>query len=226
MAWLTVTILVSLAALAFVLLAPVRVRLLLAPDRKQISLLYLGFEITWDQRARRTDLLFFGLQFGSHTRHSPISPEIAASPVSERDERVPASQNASPSFPRRVRLLWSSRLTLRRATVVLARLLGRLWRSWRLESGRVNLVLGLSDPALTGFATGLFWTLRPVIRRRWPMLAVNCTPVFDPGAGSAFGANVDLVYRIVPFEPIWALVRAVSSLPWRSLVRLRRAWAL
>jgi hypothetical protein len=226
MQWLILLFLACLALLAALLLAPIRVQVALAPGQRQVSIFYLGFAIFWDQLASRTDLCFLGCRLRSRPGRELITRPTPTRPPTGPAVHEAASRSRLPESVRRIRLLWSYRLILRRTVFVAARLVGRLWRSWRLESGRLQIVFGSKDPALTGLASGLFWAMRPTLHQQWPMLAIDWQPIFAPAVETTLRVEATLVYRVIPVEPSWAVARALGTLPWRGLIRLKKAWAL
>jgi hypothetical protein len=118
--------------------------------------------------------------------------------------------------------LWSSRLVLRHAFLVVVRFVGRVLRSFRLESADVKVTLGFGNPAHTGVATGAFHATRSAVRRRYPRLHLSLQPDFQRSIKEAEG---EIVYRIIPMEPIVHLLRALGTLPWRGLWKFKRAWS-
>jgi hypothetical protein len=213
-------VLIVLAGLAVltlvVLVAPVRIRASFAPGTAVMRVRYLIFFSEYDVKTRVRTRGVLGRVISRRGPRPPKPPK----PKKPKRERKPPEER--PRLRERGQLLWSSRLVLRRAFLVVMRLVGRILRSFRLESADINLTMGLANPAHTGMATGLFHATQPAVRRRFPRLRLSLHPDFQRPIKKAEG---EIVYRIIPMEPVAHLLRALGTLPWRGLWKFKKAWS-
>jgi hypothetical protein len=199
-----------------VLLAPVRIRLAFGPDAAVMRVRYLIFFSEYDVKTRvRTR----GILGWAVSRRGPRPPK-PSKPKKPKPEPKPPEER--PGLRERGQVLWSSRLVLRRAFLVAVRFVGRILRSFRLQSADINLTIGLNNPAHMGMATGLFHATQPAVRHRFPRLHLSLFPDFQRPIKEAEG---EIVYRIVPLEPVAHLLRALGTLPWRGLWKFKKAWS-
>ncbi|MEW5701853.1 MAG: hypothetical protein AB1792_06455 [Candidatus Zixiibacteriota bacterium] len=225
MPWWLIVGFPGLLATALMLLAPIRLQLVLESGQWRVRISYIGLQVAWRQGVGRAEVRFLGLRLWSSVgvfdikSTGAVPPRAGAAPDSAASSR-PGSRPGA-----RIPRLWEYRSVLRRAAIVLARLLGRLWRCWRLERGRVFVSVRAANPALTGWASGVFWAMQPAIRKRWPVLDVNGSFDFAPRASSELAVESDLMYRGLPLMVVWAVGRAAVTMPWRDVIRMKRAWA-
>ncbi|HUU46611.1 MAG TPA: DUF2953 domain-containing protein [Acidobacteriota bacterium] len=204
--------------LVIILLAPVRVQVTIREAQRRIGLRYLGAEIAIEHPDTRWVFRFLGLRIGSGRIVSKPRRKVAKA----RKEPRPATTRPRVRLFRRLATSWSHSPTVRRMLLVIVRLTGRLPRSWRLEKGRIDLAFGLGDPARTGMMLGYVSAVRGIVQRRWQHLGIVFTPDFNRWL---FRMEADLTLRIIPVQPVYHLLRAVGSIPWRGLWKLKRAWA-
>ena len=196
------------------LIAPVRLRVVAKPEESTVEIRYLFLRI------RRN--LMTGMQQVAIGRWvvqsgipSGVKPPRKKKPEEEKEE--------GPEKPvrERAQLIWNSRPMLRRTVLIVARLVGRLLRSLHLERADVAVELGLGDPARTGMATGVFYATRASVAMLIPKLTVTLAPDFYQ---TRFAFESDIRLRVIPVEPIYHVVRALGTLPWRGLWKLKNAW--
>ena len=214
--------------LVFVLLllvAPVRLRVLWGELEKSFSIRYMGLSVEFDYacRCRRIRLL------NGIIAASPWPVTSKAAPRSGRGKSHHATPGGGVGGPARIRrfaarihLLWSFRVTLRRAFLTILRFLGRVVRAWQVERAEVRMMAGLGDPARTGMATGWFYSAWSVLRHQFPRLQIYWDPCFDR---RVLRVHAEIVLRIRPVEVVYHATRALAALPWRGLWKLRSALA-
>jgi hypothetical protein len=193
------------------LFMPVRVRVAFSPQVRQLSVTYMGIEVLWDW-------------IGGFRRVRILGLNLRPRPFAVAEEPGVKPTPAKPRKPRRRRVslsrLWSERAAVRRIARVGGRFLRRIWRSWRLESGRLRCTFGSGDPATTGLACAGFWIAHGMFARRWPALRIEWQPDFTRSIAEVDGS---LTFRITPIRPVAALLAAAVTFPWRGVMRLRRA---
>lgn len=212
--------LIGLAALALLvvlaLLAPVRVRARIGGGHGDIRVTGLGVGLLVSAPEGVLTVFLFGRRLwsrplgGTKAKQKPSRPKGAP------------KKRAEPNLLSRFRLLMDTRPLLRRVLIVAARLMGRLLRAWRLEEGHLALTVGTGNPAHTGILTGYFQAMLAVITRDRKNLTVEWNPDFHR---AVFEMSARLTLRIIPIRPVFAVLRALGSLPWLGLWKLKRAWA-
>jgi len=210
---------------AALLLAPVRVQVAFGRDHKWARISYIGTSALWDQQKRQTQYSLLGLRL--RTRPWGTSgTEHMKQPRRPRERAPQQHRRRAPNVLSRARLLWVHRVVVLRTVRVVARLIGRLAGSLHLESGRLDIYFRSPDPAVTGAATGAFWATCASRKRRWHRLDLSWNPDFTPGSTrTELSLEGAFTWRIIPVEPLAAVLRALGSMPWRRLYRLKRAWS-
>lgn len=209
--------LIGLAALVILaLLAPVRVRARIEGGRGDIRVTGLGVGLLVSAPEGVLTVYLFGLRLWSR----PLGGKKA-------EKRVPKPKGVQKkkselNLMSRFRLLRDTQPMLRRVLIVTARLMGRLLRAWRLEEGHLALTVGTGNPAHTGILTGYFQAMLAVITRGRKNLTVEWNPDFHR---AVFEMSARLTLRIIPIRPVFAVVRALGSMPWFGLWKLKRTWA-
>jgi hypothetical protein len=216
MSILTLTALIVFTITMILLLAPVRLRFRADAGRQSASLRFLGIEFRVGYPEGYWVLSFLGFEL---RQGSIISPDRKR-PVAGK--KKPATKSRQTAFGNLAQLLWEHGPTLRRTLYLTVRLLGRLLRSWRFESGRVTLVFGVGDPAHTGMLSGYFYAMRGCLTHFLPALDINIQPNFNQRALQLTGA---LTLRIIPLRPIRHILQTLGTIPWRGLWKLKRAQA-
>jgi hypothetical protein len=214
----TVTILAAISAgivlIGLVLLlSPFRLRGQYSDGGGLFAVRYLGVEVSFQLPAGIWTVRLLGLRLWTGRS------------VPSRDGKPRVRRKPKPKtrldLGRRVALLRSHSPVVRRASLTLGRLLGRLAAAWHLEDGYVELTLGTGNPAHTGMMAGYAQAIRHGLRRLWPLIRVDFTPVFNE---RVVRFQAGLMLRIIPLRPVYDIMRAVGSLPWRGLWKLKRAW--
>jgi hypothetical protein len=207
--------LIGLAVIILVpLVAPVRVRVRLTPDGSRIRTQWMlqFIENRYPERVRIIGFWKYELA------RQAFAPKRRKKPPVEKKK----PETEGPPWTVRARTAWDFRLVLRRALLVAVRLVGRLIRSFRFQGGHLEITMGTGDPAKTGMLTGLYYAVQPQLRQRFPRLMLAWRPDFDR---SIFGVDGEFKWRLIPVEPVYHLLRALATLPWRGLWKLRKAWS-
>jgi len=211
---ITIALLGLLVIILVPLLAPVRIRMSFADGKSRVRMQWMLQFVEYRYPERTQAFGFAGHVFYEKRivrRRKPKKPTVKKA---KPKKAVPISV--------RSRVAWYYRVVLRKTLIVLLRFVGRLLRSFRMREGWVAMTVGLSDPARTGMMTGLWFALQPALRRRFGRVKVTLTPDFNQSI-----MRVDGLFklRMIPVEPLWHLVRALGTLPWRGLWKLRKAWS-
>jgi len=223
---LTIVFAILMLLAAVLLLAPVRVRAAFGREHRWVRVSYIGLSALWDQHGQQTQYFLLGLRLRTHPwGNAAVAKDRAGR---ERRRELPPehpTRRARDAFSR-ARLLWMHRVGVLRMLRVAARLLGRLWRAMHFESGHLDMSFRSPNPATTGAATGAFWAMRAFWIQRWPRMNLNWQPGFAPGTERVqMTLEGTLTWRIIPVEPLMAVLRALGGVPWRRLYRLKRAWS-
>lgn len=212
---ITIALLGLLVIVLVPLLAPLRIRVAFTTERSRIRTQWMLQFVEYRFPERIQAFGFAGHVFYERKliRRKRRKKEP---PVTEKEPKkhVPVSVRA--------RVAWYYRFVLRKTLVVILRFVGRLLRSFHLQEGRVSMTVGLSDPARTGMMCGLWYAVQPSVRRKFHRVSVALTPDFNRSI-----MRVDGLYklRLIPVQPFWHLLRALGTLPWRGLWKLRKAWS-
>lgn len=212
---ITIALLGLLVIILVPLLAPVRIRLTFTPEGSRIRTQWMLQFVEYRFPERVQVFGFARHEFFRRTllpRRKRKKPPVAEA-EKEPKKRVPIGVRA--------RVAWQFRMTLRRTFRVALRFVGRILRSFHLQEGRVAMTVGLSDPARTGMMTGLWFAVQPALRQRFRRVKVTLTPDFNRSIMRVDGL---FRFRLIPVEPVWHFVRALGTLPWRGLWKLRKAW--
>ncbi len=211
---ITIVLLGLLVIILVPLLAPVRIRMSFTPEGSRIRTQWM-LQFVEYQFPERVQVFGFA-------RHVFYRRKL----LPRKRRKKPPVEDKKPTkhvpFSVRARIAWHYRLTLRRTLYIALRFVGRIIRSFRLQEGRVAMVVGLSDPARTGMMTGLWFAIQPAVRQRFRHVKVTLTPDFNR---SIMRVDGFFRFRLIPVEPVWHLVRALGTLPWRGLWKLRKAWS-
>ncbi|MBI3872826.1 MAG: DUF2953 domain-containing protein [candidate division Zixibacteria bacterium] len=207
--------------MALMLWAPVRLVVLYDRHRMMVRLSSMGLSVQWDGSTRRRTLRLFGVRIREiEMQHDAPDPPT---PAMQSTGTIAATDTAAGGRTwQRFSAMWQFRGVLRRTLRLCLRFVGRFWRAWKLESGQLMLTVGLSSPAQTGIATGVFYAMKPTLSREWPKLRVDWRPDFTRKAVEIDG---NVTFRIIPLRPIWAAIRLAAALPWRGLRQFRKAYA-
>lgn len=101
--------------------------------------------------------------------------------------------------------------------------LARRFRHWlSLESGRIELVIGLPNPAQTGMVHGALSALSGMLMAKWPRLVMQSVPNFD---GSSLGSHGELIFRVYVWRVLWHSISFLATTPWPKLWKLKRSLA-
>ena len=211
---ITIALLGLLILILVPLLAPVRIRVVFTPEssrtRTQWMLQFVEYQLP-----ERVQVFGIGKYVLFRRNLGPPQPLLRKKPRAE-----PAEAREQIRIGARTHAAWQYRLVIRRALLVALRFVGRLLRSLHFQEGRVMMTLGLGDPARTGMMTGWFYALQPALRQRFPRFHVALTPDFNRPITRVEGY---FKWRLVPIEPLFHLLRALGTLPWLGLWKLRKA---
>jgi len=203
---------ICVAVTMLLLLWPVRVRLYAGPTAGWIEVRYLLWWMRRDVLTGQRELRFAGIRLPER-KPGPPKPKRAEPGVKKPKVDVTVQD--------RIRTAWAQRPVIRRVTVVLARLVGRMIRSWHLDYGHLSLAYGLGDPGSTGMLTGLLYASRPAVLAFLPKWRIGLHPNF---AETQFAAELDMSMRLIPVRPVIYMVKALGTLPWRGVWKLKTAW--
>jgi len=175
----------------------------------------------------RVAVSWFGLTvtvIGGQRIVSILGWQVSSTPIGAVREKgarpkKPGLKKPVRTLSQRIESARQNRPVLLKITRVALRLAGRLLRAWRLERGRIAMAVGTGDPATTGMAIGYLYAARGMILRRWPQLEWELRGTFDR---ATFHGEADLVWRVIPLTPLIHVARAVATLPWRGIWRMRR----
>jgi hypothetical protein len=212
---ITIALLGLLVIILVPLLAPVRVQVVFTPERSRIRTQWMLQYVEY-QFPERVQVFGFWRWVLYRRPLRPRRPREKKPPVKEKKPKkhVPISTRA--------RIAWYYRVIVRRTLLIAVRFVGRVLRSFHLQEGRVAMTMGLSDPAHTGMMTGLWFAVQPAVRQRFRRVDLTLTPDFNR---SIMRVDGFFKLRMIPVEPIFHLVRALGTLPWRGLWKLKKAWS-
>jgi hypothetical protein len=164
----------------------------------------------WDGGSVVIRLRFLGIAFpiwrnNVFARSKPAADSRKTRWVTELVERLEAV------FDHRDTLVESGRVAMH-----LAR---RFAGWWHLEASRVEITLGLGNPAHTGMALGALSAVAGMIAGKWPQVHIYGRANFDSRALSSRG---EVIIRIRAWDPVWDIIRTLPSVPWRGLLKLKR----
>lgn len=200
------------------LLWPLRVALQVWPGRARVEIRYFLIGLTMDFLAGESKLRFAGVMVAtSKAKEREPKEKKEKTPLSELLKRL---RHPGPDQQRRRRILWAHRPLLRRVTIDIIRMLGRILRAFRMDHGKLALVLGLGDPAKTGFAAGCIYAALPTLQMAMPRWQVTFVPEFTR---AQVAVDADIALRLIPLEPLYQIIRTLGTLPWRGLWKLRAA---
>jgi len=212
---ITIALVGLLVIILVPLLAPVRIRMSFTQEKSRVRIQWMlqFVEYRYPERVQA-----FG--FAGHIFYQRLIV-----PRKRRDKKPPErKQGPKTHVPIgvRARVAWYYRLVIRKTLLVALRFVGRILRSFHLQEGHVAMTVGLGDPARTGMMTGLWYAVQPAVRQRFRRVNVTLTPDFNRSI-----VRMDGLFRLrlIPVEPLWHLVRALGTLPWRGLWKLRKAWS-
>jgi hypothetical protein len=212
---ITIALLGLLVIILIPLLAPVHIRVVFTPERSRLRTEWM-LQFVEYQFPERVQVFGFWKYVLYQRALGPPRPRKKRPPVKEKkpEKHVPLRTRA--------RVAWYYRPVIRRTLLIAVRFMGRVLRSFHLQEGRVAMTVGLSDPARTGMLTGLWFAVQPAVRQRLRRVNVSLTPDFNRPI-----MRVDGFFRLrlIPVEPVYHLVRALGTLPWRGLWKLRKAWS-
>ena len=211
----TIALLALLILILVPLLAPVRIRVVFTPGGTRIRTRWMMQFVEY-HLPERVQLFGIGKYVLFRRTLGPSRPPL------EEPTIEPATARKRIGIGARTRAAWHYRPVLRRSLLVVLRLVGRLLRSFHFQEGRVMMTVGSGDPARTGMLTGMYYALQPALRRRFPRLHLSLTPDFNQLIMSVEGY---FKWRLIPIEPVFHLMRALGTLPWRGLWKLRKAWS-
>lgn len=109
--------------------------------------------------------------------------------------------------------------TLMEAVRAILKLAGESRKWWRFEQGRIDVALGVGNPALTGMAHGALAALGGILTARWPQLTVSSNPDFQRWT---FASSGELIFRARAWDVLWHVLCLVATLPWRNLWKMKR----
>ncbi len=112
--------------------------------------------------------------------------------------------------------------TLMESGRIAVRLARRFAGWWHLEASRVEITLGLGNPAHTGMALGALSAFAGTIAGRWPHIQIYARANFDSLVLSSRG---EVIIKIRAWDPVWDIIRTLPSVPWRGLWKLKRSVA-
>lgn len=199
-------------ALAVLIVAPVRVRVRISPEGGEVVTRYLWLERRYVLGAFADRMTEIGLRRLVSLRDFALPKQRPR----KRAEPEVATKPEESDWP----VIWAHRAVWRRVVIVVARMVGRILRSWTVEESRVDVAFGLGNPAYTGMATGYAHAFWPGIQPFFPRWKVRFHPDFE---STAFGIDAEMRLRLLPVVPLWHIIRALGSLPWPGLWRMRKA---
>lgn len=203
---------ICVAVTMLLLLWPVRVRLSAGPSAGWVEVRYFLWWMRRDVLTGQRELRIAGIRMPKR-KPRPPKPKGVKRPVAKPKVEVTVRD--------RVRTVWAHRPVIRRVTVILARLVGRIIRSWHMDYAHLSLVYGLGDPGRTGMLTGFLFASRPAVLAFLPKWRIGLHPNFEQ---AQFVAELDMSMRLIPLEPVVHIARAVGTLPWRGVWKLKTAW--
>jgi hypothetical protein len=216
--WVLLALTGVLVSALLLLVIPLRLRVQWGESEKSFSIRYLALSVEFDcvRKCRRIRLLDWIIAVNPW----PVTSEAARRPG--RGELPDSSRvgdvGGMRRFLARVNLLWGFRVTLRRATLVILRFLGRVVRVWHVERADVRMVVGFGDPARTGMATGWFYSIWSILRPQFRHARVDWCPCFER---QVLRVHADIILRVLPVQLVYHATAALAMLPWRGLWKLR-----
>jgi hypothetical protein len=144
-------------------------------------------------------------------------PKVMAGDRSDEFGRARAHWVAG--FIERVQTLVDNQDTLLEVGLLLVRLARRFHESWHLEVGKIEIILGLGNPAHTGMALGGLMACAGILEARWPKLRVSGFANFDEATLYSRG---EVVFRIRARGVVWSIAQMLAFAPWRGILKLRR----
>lgn len=212
---ITIALLGLLVIILVPLLAPVRIRMSVSPEMSRVRTQWM-LQFVEYRFPERIQAFGFAKHVFFERKLVRRKPRKKKPPTEEKKPKkhVPVSVRA--------RVAWYYRSVLHKTLVVVLRFVGRLLRSFHLQEGHVAFTMGLGDPARTGMMTGLWYAVIPSVRRRFRRVNVSLTPDFNQSIMRVDGL---FTLRLIPIEPLWHLLRALGTLPWRGLWKLKKAWS-
>lgn len=209
---LGIIIAICVAATMLLLLWPVRVRVHAGDKTGWMEVRYFIWSIRRDVVSGTRETRIAGIRLPAR-KPRPPKPRREKPTVRKPKVEIP--------WQDRARTAWAHRPVIRRVIVVLARLVGRLIRSWHLERGRLSLAYGLGDPGQTGMLTGFLFASRPALLALLPKWRIGLQPNFEQ---AQFAAELDMSLRLIPIQPVIHIGKALGTLPWRGVWKLKTAW--
>ncbi|GAB4316278.1 MAG: hypothetical protein Kow0074_04260 [Candidatus Zixiibacteriota bacterium] len=214
---LTITAVFVLLGIMLVLW-PLRVRLQVWPGRARFEIRYFLLGLTMDFLAGESKIRLAGVTVAtSKVRERVPKEKKEKTPLSDLLKRL---RHPGPERLRRRRVLWAHRPLLRRVTIDVVKLVGRILRAFRMDHGKLALVLGLGNPAKTGIAAGCIYAALPSLQMGLPRWQITFVPEFTR---AQMALDADIALRLIPLKPLYEIMRTLGTLPWRRLWKLRAA---
>ncbi len=200
---------------------PLRIRFQMWPGRAQLDVRYVLIHIHLNFRTGDSAVRFAGLTVASGTSDEKKPEEEKPKDVKKKGPSIRERlMKVGPSERGKGRILWEHRPLLRRVLIQMARLVGRLIRSWRLDHAKLAFVMGLDNPASTGVAAGCIYAALPSLQMSLPRWQIAFVPEFTR---AHVAVDADIALRLIPLEPLYQILRTLGTLPWRGLWKLKTA---
>jgi hypothetical protein len=215
MFWLELTIGIVIGGLILLLVTPIKIKAVWAPEERAIVIRYLGFGRTTDFAAGVNVIDWLGLRlFRSEIGAKRPTKKKPTAKV-KKEKAKAKKEKAKIPLTRIIGALATHRQTVRRVLARALVLVGRLLLCPRLRLLRLDVAAGSGNPAVTGMYYGWFNAVRPAWAANRVM--VDWQPVFDR---AHFAARFDGRVWLQPWRPVRQIVRFIIEIPKWKLYRL------
>lgn len=174
----------------------------------------------WNGGHLELSLRFLGMTFTLWKRDIFAHPVRVTKNSEARAERV--NDKPIAQLIDHIQALIDNRETLLHAGRLLLRLARKFSGWWHLEESRIDITIGLGNPAHTGVAIGALSAIGGIIGSRWPKLRIQGLANFD---SLTLHSRGEVIVRIRAWDPVWDIIKIVAAAPWRGLWKLRRELA-
>ena len=174
---------------------------------------------SWNGGLLELRLRFLGLTFVLWNRDVFERPEPGSK--IHHDRRLRESGVLVDEFVGRIQAVIDHQDALVQSGRLLLRLARQFRGWWHLENSRIEFTIGLQNPAHTGLALGALSAIGGMIEARWAKLRISGRADFD---SLTFQSRGEVIFRIRAWDPVWDLTQAMIAAPWRSLLKLKRAF--